>query len=109
MAQDPGEVRQAIEQDRLELADTVQALAQKADVKQRVRETVSKNTDQLQHKASDVMSRVRGVTPEQVQSGLGTAADSVRQRPFPFAVAGAFLFGLLLGRLMGRGGGDSAA
>ena len=109
MAQDPGEVRQAIEQDRLELADTVQALAQKADVKQRVRETVSKNADQLQHKASDVVSKVRGVTPEQVQSGLGSAADSVRQRPFPFAVAGAFLFGLLLGRLSGRGGGDSAA
>jgi ElaB/YqjD/DUF883 family membrane-anchored ribosome-binding protein len=109
MAQDPSEVRQAIEQDRLELADTVQALAQKADVKQRVRETVSKNTDQLQNRASDIMSKVRGVTPEQVQSGFGTAADSVRQRPFPFAVAGAFLFGLLLGRRLGRGGGDSAA
>ena len=34
MAQDPGEVRATIDQDRLELADTVQALAQKADVKQ---------------------------------------------------------------------------
>jgi hypothetical protein len=40
MAQDPSQVRQAIEQDRLELADTVQALAQKADIKHRVRETV---------------------------------------------------------------------
>jgi ElaB/YqjD/DUF883 family membrane-anchored ribosome-binding protein len=98
MAQDPSEVRAAIEQDRLELADTVQALAQKADVKQRVRETVSKNTDELQHKASDVVSKVRSVTPEQVQSGLGSAAESVRQRPFPFAVAGAFLLGLLIGR-----------
>jgi hypothetical protein len=89
MAQDPSEVRQAIEQDRLELADT-RALAQKADVKQRVRETVSRNTDQFQHKAGDVVSRVRGMTPEQVQSGLGAAADSVRQRPIPFAVAAAF-------------------
>jgi ElaB/YqjD/DUF883 family membrane-anchored ribosome-binding protein len=109
MAQDPGEVRQAIEQDRLELADTVQALAQKADVKQRVRESVSKNADQLQNKANDVVSKVRGVTPDQVQSGLGSATESVRQRPFPFAVAGAFFVGLLLGRLMGRGGGDRAA
>src|SRR5436190_13229361 len=109
MAQDPGEVRQAIEQDRLELADTVQALAQKADVKQRVRESVSKNADQLQHKASDVVSKVRGVTPDQVQSGLGSAAGTVRERPFPFAVTGAFFFGLLLGRLWGRGGGDRAA
>ena len=102
MAQDPSEVRQAIEQDRMELADTVQALAQKVDVKQRVRETVAKNTDQLQQKAGDVVSKVRSVTPEQVQSGVRSSADSVRQRPFPFAVAAAFFGGLLIGRLLGR-------
>jgi len=109
MAQDPSEVRQAIEQDRLELADTVQALAQEADVKQRVRETVSKNAEQLQQKANDVVSKVRGVTPDQVQSGLGSAAGSVQERPFPFAVAAAFVFGLLLGRVTGRKGRDRAA
>jgi ElaB/YqjD/DUF883 family membrane-anchored ribosome-binding protein len=102
MAQDPSEVRQAIEQDRIELADTVQALARKADVKARARETVSKNADQLQHKAGDVVSRVREVTPQQVQSGLGSAADSVRRRPFPFGVAAAFCFGVLAGRLWRR-------
>jgi hypothetical protein len=42
MAQDPGEVRQAIEEDRRALADTVQALVHKADVKQRVRENLSR-------------------------------------------------------------------
>ena len=103
MAEDPSEVRQAIEQDRMELADTVQALAQKVAVKQRFRETVSKNTDQLQHQASDVVSKVRDVTPEQVQSGLRATADSVRQRPFALAVAVAFCFGLLIGRRSGRG------
>ena len=87
MAQDPSEVRAAIAQDRLELGDTVQALAQKADLKQRV-----------QDKANDAVTRVRSMTPEQVQSGLGSAADSVRQRPFPVALAAAFLFGLLVGR-----------
>ncbi|HUJ66865.1 MAG TPA: hypothetical protein VLX59_15075, partial [Acidimicrobiales bacterium] len=86
----------------MELADTVQALAQKADVKQRVRETVSKNTDQLQQKAGDVVTKVRDVTPEQVQSGLRATADSVRQRSFPLAVAAAFFGGLLMGRLSGR-------
>jgi ElaB/YqjD/DUF883 family membrane-anchored ribosome-binding protein len=102
MAQDPSEVRQAIEQDRIELADTVQALAQKADVKARVRDSVSKNADQLQHKAGDVMSKAREVTPEQVQSGLGSAADSVRRRPFPFGLAAAFCCGVLAGRMWRR-------
>jgi len=104
MAQDPGEVRQAIEQDRQELADTVQALAQKADVRRRVHGTVSKNADHLQHKGADVLAKVREVTPEQVQSGLRATADSMRQRPFPFAVAGAFFIGLLLGRQWARPG-----
>lgn len=98
MAQEASQVRQAIEQDRLELADTVQALARKADVKQRVRETVSKNADDLQHKASEIASRVKDVTPEQVQSGLGTASQSVRRRPFPYAVVAAFCLGVLVGR-----------
>jgi ElaB/YqjD/DUF883 family membrane-anchored ribosome-binding protein len=102
MAQDPGEVRAAIEQDRLELADTVQALAAKADVKSRVRETVSKNADGLQRKASDTASKVRAVTPEQIRSGARTAAGSARQRPFPLGVAAALVVGLLLGRRWGR-------
>jgi ElaB/YqjD/DUF883 family membrane-anchored ribosome-binding protein len=84
------------------LADTVQALVQKADVKQRVRENLSRNADQLQDKAGDAVSRVRNVTPEQVQSGLRTTADSVRQRPLPSAALAAFFFGLLIGRRSGR-------
>ena len=104
MGQDPSEVRQAIEQNRLELAETVQALAQKADVKQRVRESVSKNSDQMQHKARDMMSRARAMTPNQMQSGLRATADSARERPFPLAVAAALLAGFLIGRRSGRGG-----
>ena len=91
MAQDPGEVRQAIEEDREALADTVQALVQKADVKQRVRDSLSRNADQLQDKAGDAVSRVRNVTPDQVQSGLRITADSVRQRPLPPAAGGGLL------------------
>jgi ElaB/YqjD/DUF883 family membrane-anchored ribosome-binding protein len=81
MAQDAGQVRQAIEQDRADLADTVQALARKADVKQRVRDTAMKGG-------------------RQVRSGLDSAADSVRGRPLPFgAVVLAVGVGLLVGRL----------
>jgi hypothetical protein len=98
MAQDPSEVRAAIEDDRQALADTVQALAHKADVKARVRETVAHNSDELQRKASDAVSKARDVTPDQVRSGWGSVVHSARARPLPFALGGAFLFGLLVGQ-----------
>ncbi len=96
MAQDASQVREEIAKDRADLADTVQALASKADIKGRLRESVSKNAEQLQHKA-------KSVTPSQAQDGLRTAAESVRERPLPFALVGALLFGFLIGRLSGRG------
>ena len=104
MAEDPSEVRQAIEQDRLDLADTVQALARKADVKQRVRESVAMGADQLQHTAGHAASKVRGVTPAQLQAGLGSATQSVRKRPLPVVVGMVFCFGVLVGHRKGRRG-----
>jgi ElaB/YqjD/DUF883 family membrane-anchored ribosome-binding protein len=105
MAKGPGEVRQVIDGQREALADTVQALAQKADVNsKRVLEKVSRNADQLQDRASDMVSKVRDVTPDQVQSGVKKTANSVQRRPSAFAAAAALLGGLLIGRQLGRGG-----
>jgi len=102
MAQDASQVREAIEQDRAELAETVQALARKADVKGRVKESVSKGTEQLQHKAEELTERVKQVTPDDAQAGVTTAAQTVRDRPLPFAAVAMFLAGLLIGRRWGR-------
>jgi predicted Holliday junction resolvase-like endonuclease len=102
MAQDADAVREAIARDRAELADTVQALARKVDVKERVREKVSKGTEQVQQKAGEVREQLRQVTPEPARSQLSVLADMVKERPVPFLVAGALVVGLVLGRLWAR-------
>jgi ElaB/YqjD/DUF883 family membrane-anchored ribosome-binding protein len=104
--QETRDVHDAIASDRADLADTVEALAQKADVKGRVRDTLTKGAEQLQQKAGEVRETVRNVTPDQAESQAAAVArrvqDRVQERPMPFAVAGAFLGGLLVGRRMGR-------
>ena len=101
MAESADEVRAAIAQDREQLAETVQALADKADVKARVKEKTTENAEQLKQKATEVVEKVRQITPQQAQSAVTSAADKVQERPFPFAVAAAFAVGLLIGRLLG--------
>lgn len=102
MAQDADAVREAIARDRAELADTVQALARKVDVKERVREKVTKGTEQVQQKAGEVREQLRQVTPEPARSQLSVLADMVKERPVPFLVAGALVVGLVLGRMWAR-------
>ena len=107
------EIRVEIDQTREQMGETVEALAEKTDVKARAqdrieaakatvvenlgaaRETVSEKTD-------DVVSRARDATPESAGSGVQQATSTVQRNPLPFAVAGAFLTGVILGRLLGR-------
>jgi ElaB/YqjD/DUF883 family membrane-anchored ribosome-binding protein len=100
--QDTRDVHDAIARDREELADTVEALAHKADVKGRVKETVSRNAEQLQQKAGEVRETLRDVTPEHAQSQAAAVAQRVQERPLPFVVAAVFVLGLLIGRRIGR-------
>jgi ElaB/YqjD/DUF883 family membrane-anchored ribosome-binding protein len=101
MAEDARAVREAIEHDRAELAETVEALARKADVKERVREKVSRSAQQVQHKTDDVREQLRQVTPEQAQSGVQQLVRAIEERPLPFVVA-ALVVGMLIGRRLGR-------
>jgi ElaB/YqjD/DUF883 family membrane-anchored ribosome-binding protein len=118
-AGDGGEARSAeairaeIDQTREQLGETVEALAEKTDVKAQAqdrmdaakqtiadrvgaaRETVSGKTDQ-------VVSRAQDVTPESAGAGVQRVSSTVQRKPLPFATAGAFLAGVIVGRLMGR-------
>jgi hypothetical protein len=74
---DPRRLREEINEDRQELGDTVEALAQKADVKGQVEEKVAERKEQL-----------RGAQ-EQIKAKLGETAEQAKQRPAPIgAVAG---------------------
>lgn len=75
-SREPEEIRDDIEQTREELGDTVAAMAEKTDVKK-----------QAQAKAEELK---------------GQAQQIAQENPMPMALAGAFLAGFLLGRLVSR-------
>lgn len=85
-AKDQEQLRHEIEETRAELGDTVDALAQKADVKARVSEKVEQSKEDL--KASVNGARER-------------ASRATEEHPFP-AIAVALGLGLLIGRAIGR-------
>ncbi len=82
MAEDPGAIREAIATTRAEMAETIEALGRKADVKARVNEKVT-------------------VTADHAKEALSDAAAKSTESPWPVvgaAAAVALLVALLLWR-----------
>ena len=93
MGQDPSEIREEIEETRLRMGDTVDAIGYKTDVKSRAGDWVSEKKDA-------VTGRVRGAAPdtegvkETARRGVGIAEEN----PLGLAVGGlalGFVVGLL--------------
>ena len=94
MGEDPGRIRQDIEETRSRMGETVDAIGYKADVPSRMKESVSERKDAL-------VSRVTGSMPDrgQVKSGAKRTAGIAKENPLGLAVGGmavGFLLGLLV-------------
>ena len=98
----PEEIRTEIERTREELGDTVEALAEKADVKGQAKDRIASIKDTAQHKKAEFTSRAREATPESAGAGVQHVASTVSRQPVPFTAAGAFAAGALVGWLFGR-------
>ncbi len=105
----PEAAQRQIDETRERLGETVQELAQKADVKaqaqQRVQEgkdEVRARVDSLKEKAVQVGGRVQEVTPEQAQQAAGQLAQQARARPAPWAAGAALATGVVLGWVLFR-------
>ncbi len=98
----PEEIRVEIEQTREELGDTVEALAEKADLKTQAKDRIASIKDTAQHQKAEFASRAREATPESAGAGAQQVASTVRRQPVPFTAVGAFAAGVLVGRLLGR-------
>jgi hypothetical protein len=90
-ARSPEEIRADIEQTREEVGDTVEALAEKTDVKAQVRERVE-----------TVKAKVRASTPASAQQGGQQVVTKARENPAPLVVGGAVLVAFLIGRRSAR-------
>jgi ElaB/YqjD/DUF883 family membrane-anchored ribosome-binding protein len=105
---DREQLQHGIEEARAELGDTVDALAQKADVKARVSEKMEQRKAALRERQEDIKARVSGArervsstTPDEAKRAASQIAHTAERRPFP-AIAVALGVGLLIGRAIGR-------
>jgi hypothetical protein len=80
MGQDPDAIRQEIEQTRMEMTETVDAIGHKADVPSRAREAVSERMDTVKAKVGGTASRAKDAiagTTSSVGDGVSGATASV--------------------------------
>jgi Protein of unknown function (DUF3618) len=100
MGQTPDDIRQEIEETRGRMGDTVEAIGHRADVKTRVKETVSSKKDAVVGGIDSLVSRVTGIVPdgEEIKTGARKVGVS-SENPLGLAIAGAaagFIVGTLI-------------
>jgi gas vesicle protein len=101
MGQEPSQIRQEIEDTRSEMGDTVDALAHKADVKTRVKESIADKRDRVVGQLRGTTGKVGEATPDgqQLKEGAHRAVGVAEENPVGLAlagVAGGFLVGMLM-------------
>jgi ElaB/YqjD/DUF883 family membrane-anchored ribosome-binding protein len=99
---EPEEVQRQIVETREELGDTVEALAQKANVKARTKKKVAEAQETVKAKVGVVQGKTSDATPDQAKRTAVQAADNVRERPLPAIAMGAFVSGVIVGWLLTR-------
>jgi len=98
----PDEIQREIEETRRDLGDTVEALAEEADVKGQARERVSSIKETAQQKKDEFVSKAKESSPDGASAGAGQVKAKAQENPLPFAVGAALLAGFVLGRLSSR-------
>ncbi|MEV6692436.1 DUF3618 domain-containing protein [Micromonospora sp. NPDC051196] len=93
-------LRAEIRRTRVELGETMEALAAKADVKKRLKSSADQARERVRGQAAMTVARVRA------QTGLSreVAADGARSGPAPFVAlaAGAVVAAVILAIIQGR-------
>ncbi|SCL33355.1 Protein of unknown function [Micromonospora nigra] len=96
-------LREEIRRTRVELGETVEALAAKADVKARLRSSADQARERMREQASATVARVRGQA-ETARLRAQEGGEVVRRDPTPFAAlaAGAVVAVVVLMIIRGR-------
>jgi len=99
---EPAEIREDIDQTREELGDTVAAMAEKTDVKQRTQAKAEELKAQAGAKAKELSEKAKEAAPESAEEGVQQAQRLAQENPVPLAIGAAFLVGMVFGRLLSR-------
>ncbi len=99
-ARDPGQIQSEIEQTREELGETIEALAQKADVKAQAKQRIEDTKASVSEKTEELRAKAREVSPEAAANVASEVSQTAREKPLPLGLV--FAAGFLLGRLSKR-------
>jgi len=102
LPEDPALLRAEIERTRLELGETVAALAEKTDVKARAKEKAAEVRQTVQEKRAALMGKARETSPDGASSAAVQVRTKARQNPVPTAALAALVGGILIGRITKR-------
>jgi ElaB/YqjD/DUF883 family membrane-anchored ribosome-binding protein len=98
----PEEIQREIVETREELGDTVEAIADKTDVKTRAKKKAAQTRETVKAKAGEAQEKMSDAS-EQARQTATQAAQSVRERPLPsIAIAALAVGGLMLGWILVR-------
>jgi hypothetical protein len=101
MGEDPRAIRAEIEDTRERMGDTVDALAYKADVKTRAKESVNEKVDNLKSKVTGAKDSVAGATPSggDVKHHAKRTVGIAQENPLGLVI-GAAAIGFVAGMLI---------
>jgi hypothetical protein len=99
---DPEQIQHEIEQTREQLGDTVEALAQKANVKARTRQKIQDAKATVSEKSEQLRGKATAASPDSATTAASQATQTAKENPIPFAALGAFAAGFLAGRFTKR-------
>jgi len=100
-SRDPDTIQEDIRETRDALADTVEALEHKTDVKGRAEERIADTKERIGSAADDMASKAQQAVPPPAWDGAMRVRDEVRRRPAVAIGIAVLLLGLLLLRRRG--------
>jgi ElaB/YqjD/DUF883 family membrane-anchored ribosome-binding protein len=100
--QEPEQIQQEIERTREAVGDTVEALAQKADVKSQAKRKLQEAKASVSEKTEGLVGKAREASPNNATAAASQVSERARENPLPMAAASAFAVGFLVGRISKR-------
>jgi hypothetical protein len=94
----PEQIQAEIDATREQLGETVAAVVEKTDVKGQAREKVAEVKQTAQAKKEDLLAKAKSSSPDSAGTGARQLKTKAQDNPLPFAIGGALLVGILLGR-----------
>lgn len=104
-ASDPGAIREEIDATRQELGETIEALAEKTDMRAQAKHELAKMKAYVSEKTDALLGKKDYPLGEAVTSPASTASAANEKAPtnlVPLAAVGAFALGWVVGRRRSR-------